>query len=1011
MAWNTFPFMVMTLAEYYCFIYKTSLGYAQSSSSRSSAYTPEIDDHIQTFSVSVRSSNPWVRLVGNGGIEIFKKIKGGSSYTTYLVKLYPPMGYLCVGDLILTTRYSGSGSETTEQIFCDGQSLGLVPKDLFTKSIVVFVKDDPLYSIRCNGEERVVNLTDGGNGKCNSDSEYAVWFATASDSYGVAYKLKTTDPNYIAPGCRWATTYYAPSDPLRKVRPNISFYGAINRKYIENVTYKINKNIDWYWDGGSRVGSSVNTSGGCDFDAFSSVAFYKRDGPDEFGNPVKNGSILDESGDTEISSGKLTYTSVFISTPQNFDWRDDDGLDTLTKVLYIIRFEDTNRLCCLGGGSMGGAECGLGLNRIQPSSSVCSDMFRRDCKFDSPYFTKDYCLKHACRNNVSSSNPISCDYEIKKFCGDNRNNYLKYPDICGCFMSTKTLKPECDSMADSLSIRNNKPAKFALNIDTDDPLQCNQNCAVHPICRQMTVPISQGYPSAREGKYIQRGSIQDKSACPEKNLCVQTATVNLQGKIGSLSIKQDANCGSYKSKLCQNSVLSKCIYQISEGEFVKQVITEKDGGACSSSLESLSCASFNLTPTDLGCTNDSNTLRFDLKKEPLNPDDAVDAIKSLLSDELKALNPTIKYDKDANSVIVISPCQDCEMDYELTGSCFLEGNQWKIKGKKTKVKKQPLNGGKVCVIDNTEKTIDCPSNADCSVTVKKQDSGCKDEKRSIEFNITSLTSGNGKSCDDVILPLLPQLYKNNPVSVAYSSDKKTLTASIPCKDCIVDYKIDPTSNNGECYFDGTRNVINKIPFLKRQPLNGGVCSTELLNAIRNKTPKIEECSFDQDCKFKSEPSSVGNCIGGEKVYEFDVELPSNNNGKSCSEVAKTFGKRYTKDLSKNVYINNKLYIKGGCEKEQNCIIEDEPYQSACVEGKGIELYRVLTPQGNGGRTCEDVIKDRYKGEPVEVIEEGRKVTVKRACGLDSSSYEKYIQLSVLIAVAIIVVVLVLFLVQ
>jgi multidrug resistance efflux pump len=37
-----------------------------------------------------------------------------------------------------------------------------------------------------------------------------------------------------------------------------------------------------------------------------------------------------------------------------------------------------------------------------------------------------------------------------------------------------------------------------------------------------------------------------------------------------MEINQTANCGSYKSKMCQNSELSKSIYQSSEGQFVKQ---------------------------------------------------------------------------------------------------------------------------------------------------------------------------------------------------------------------------------------------------------------------------------------------------------------------------------------------------------------------------------------------------------------------------------------------------------
>ena len=559
-------------------------------------------------------------------------------------------------------------------------------------------------------------------------------------------------------------------------------------------------------------------------------------------------------------------------------------------------------------------------------------------------------------------------------------NQLLYPDMCSCFASTKDLKGDCDITADTMKIRNNKPAKKVLNLDTDDPLQCNQNCAVNPVCRAITVPSSYPEPGEnRRGKTVMRGFIQDKGTCEDKNVCIQQAVINNQGKIGELVINQTAKCGEYKSKFCQNSVLSKCDTQNGQGLFAKRIIEEKDGGTCATNIQSLQCASFNLVPIfDSGCVANptsgvmTRTLSYRQTLDKVNVDDVKEALKTLLTSEMKALDPIIEYNESSKVGTIITRCQNCEMGFELKSDCFLDNGKWKTRATKTKVLAQPYNRGTACAVDNTVQITDCTSDKDCVVSVKTPDNMCVSGKRSMTFNIDSFGSGNGKTCETAVLEKVPQLFKDNSVSVDIQD--RTATASILCRDCVIDYKIDPTTNDGKCFFNGTKSVIKKIPFVKRPALNGGKCGISSAISI------IEDCKFDQDCVFNDDPSKEGLCIMGEKTLEFDVKMPPSNNGKSCSEIGKSFGSRFTKDTSKNEFLNNKLYIKTSCEKAQDCEIEDKPYQTGCdVEtGNAVELYKILTPQKNGGKTCSEVFNEIIDPN-AEVSEDNVKVIVNKKC--------------------------------
>ena len=975
MGWNTNPFLIMTLREFYFYLVKSI---KKNPTNEITTYYSEL---INSYNAS---SDPWVSFFGDGGFRVFNRIDGNRDYDTFMVKLFPPKGWLCLGDIFFSVPSKGqmvgknySTAHSNLQLPDDVYALtGLKnnpfwgPSELFDLKIV-FVKDNPKYAIKCDIDSKGLLVNDASTRSMCDVSKQIDGTVGYSESgfFSQLYKLGCTNPNYIAPGSRWYS----------RVSSNLNFYGAVNRSYIEQVSYKIPKSKDvWYYNGGAKIAGGDGTKGGCDYNAWSVVAYYDRDNS-------KNGNVLNETDSSEVNDGKLTYTNVFNTTSSGWDWRDEDSAEGPSQVLYVVHFEDTNRLCCIGQGNFGAAECGLGLNKIQQGSAYCADMFRQDCTSTSPYMTKNYCLKYGCRNNPKSENPIACDYELKNFCGDNVNNLLKYPDMCSCFMSTKVLKPQCDSMADLMNIRNNKPAKKVLNIDTDDPLQCTQNALVNPVCRMQTIPSDPLYPLDRQSKYVQHGYIQDKSDTGDRTVCVQTATINNQGKIGSLTIDQNASCGEYKSKFCQNSTLSKCIYEISDGEFVKQVVgDDKDGGMCKNSVDSLKCASIDYkTPLfDSGCKNGTRTFTYKALNIK-NKQDAIDAITSILPTEMKDNLSSIIYTEGAVSVII--KCADCELGFESIGQCYLDGNVWKTKAKKTKVIQRGYNGGKECVIDNSEQVTDCLLDADCAVDVKTQDSGCvKDgnsKSRKIEFNITSNTSGNGKGCDDVINSLLPQLYKDNAVTIKYSDDRKTATASIECRDCVVDYKVDVNTNGGECYFseDKNKNVIMKIPYLKKQPFNGGECDSNLLKKIKDKKGIEMDCPFNQDCQFEEEPSKDA-CVNGVRKLEFNIKNPPNGNGMKCEDAAKTFGVKYTKDTNQNKFLNDVLYLSTKCEKAEDCVIDDESYQSACDSstGEGIELYKVLSSQKTGGKTCLEVAKEKFPNS-TSIKESGSSIAIGKTC--------------------------------
>ena len=310
---------------------------------------------------------------------LFKKCGGRPQRESYLIKITPPSGWLVLGDAIIQAP-PGNNPDNFEGI----------------KNIkIAFVKNNPLYAIPCDKQYQLINIateTEGKNGGANCDLEDQP--QTGNGSANVM-KLDTSNTNYIAPGTRFQLTSGDMED--------LSNYAAINRNGIEVASYRPElprKSTDYWWNEGSLSANGGSDAGGCDFGTFLSVAYYDR-------TTSKNGNLIDETQDNTVTEGKLTFIgNSFSSTPPNWDWRDGDSAEGPSQIIYVIHLMNTNRLCCLGNGNFGSAECGLGLNKIQKGSSQCIDQFRKDCTFSSPFFPTNYCIKNACRNNVKSDNPI-----------------------------------------------------------------------------------------------------------------------------------------------------------------------------------------------------------------------------------------------------------------------------------------------------------------------------------------------------------------------------------------------------------------------------------------------------------------------------------------------------------------------------------------------------------------------------------------------------------------------------
>jgi hypothetical protein len=799
----------------------------------------------------------------------------------------------------------------------------------------------------------------------------------------------------------------------------------------------------WETPQGRKFADSNSARRGCNFDIWSTAMTYD-----------ENNKILLLSA----------FDGYFNNDKDLEGWEYDSERD---KNFYFMRMYYLQPLrvredCCknpdsvsLSSGSTSDVKCGWGSFMVNRKSPSCFDYARSICYYDKDTnpesIASDICVGDPvagkgglCINKgVNDDGILVCDDDFSNFCREREGvegnftypNYTKYPDICACFMPAEFLSDKCNKLADKLGILGNKLALKALNLDTSDPTQCNQNCAVNEMCRSQSMKdsfstkygVKNGFSeiingvvrSRTKNRFIQKGGVVDKGDCPDSTICTQSITINNEGKLDILNVNQWANCQGYNVKRCMFSTLSsvKTVPGNPEGNIYKTILKEEDGGSCGTVNQNILVASYNLTPISDKCVNGYRVQIFSQTMSEATDEDGTEGLKYLAytgalknmydNGNIQQFNPIIEYVKDSKLGFIITDCNDCVTGYKkIEGQgCYLSGNQWKQKSIKD-IKIPKKNGGSCNFTFNPTDFVEqeCEENKDCEVTLKQNLTPCVNESRKMEFTINKLNSNNGRSCTDLVMSLIPPELRDNNPAIELSDDMKTVTASVSCKDCVVGYGIDLDTNNGRCFYDGQKWVITKIPRFVREATAGGACSSDLIELVSKRTKIIEPCSAIQDCQFNTKPD-IDECDekNGVRKTIFSIKNINNGTGLTCEDVGKQIGKQYTNDETKVVYSEQTklLTIESKCGLIQNCVLSDVSSASNCDQNtnKGVETFRILKRTSGSGKTCNQIAKQKF-GFNITTEEKQDLLYVYKNCGILSESFQKikYIVLIVIIVI-------------
>ena len=763
------------------------------------------------------------------------------------------------------------------------------------------------------------------------------------------------------------------------------------------------------WKGGRKLADVAGSDSGCNLSFWSTAL------------------IIDQTSGQRLF---LHPWDGYIHNDTGVDWASETNKPAYYMKYYQLMPLKSKFECCKATQSSNAAsKCGWGSFIYSKEKPECIDYGREICNSgNETLFTSDFCLTNICKSKPDDQNPIICDREYSKFCSVKDStgkyiNYEKYPDICACFMPQDFLTKGCDDMANQLTLRNNKAAMKVLNIDTTDPDQCNQNCAVNPLCRlSLMVPNTSDYPENRRNKPIIKGGLVDKSKCGDRTICIQSAVINNEGKVGKKSINQQASCQNVKKGNCAQSIFSTCSTTNGSGLFTKTLLQEKDQGACGTTNQVFECANFDLTPIYDKCINGKRIISYNQKQLTFNKgvvrgginfetttfdideNDAVNALTSIINNNeaLKKTNAVASFCKECRMGLILADCQDCILGMEPLGTCYIDGNVWKQKFRKSKIVQSPSGGGKACPTTFEEKTDFCSLDKDCKLIISENDQGCVDGVRRIKYNIAELNSGNGKSCEDVAMSMVPQIFKDNSPAVKVSGDFKTVTTEISCQDCVIDYQIDNSYNNGKCFWDGLKWTVRKIPVYQKRATGGGTCPIDKVSLVERKVPIIEQCKSDQDCEINSEPiTDVCDDKTGERNLVFNITKVENGKGITCNDLSKEFVKKY--DLLSSSYDANskKLSVKTKCNVSQDCVLSNQPVDSICdtEQGLGVDLYNIEKQASNKGLDCDKVIKSKVNYD-VYTVEENGQLYVYKSCEAKNKN-TKYIIYGVAILLVLI----------
>jgi hypothetical protein len=764
--------------------------------------------------------------------------------------------------------------------------------------------------------------------------------------------------------------YNVRKDLVHNMKGNEKYYtDTIKNEFIWNST---NTSL------GRRFTDATNSRRGCNYSIWSTAM------------------IFDRKNNNPTPLMLHTFDGYFSGNLESWNLDDDNKEKIYFYYMnfYLLKPISLIKYCCET--TTDSDQCNWGNNKLEKGSPECLDYYRQICvASNEEVLVKSgddggQCLNQDVCINVGdpqNKGKINCDYEFRILCNktDEKGvyvNLIKYPDICSCHVGGDFLKSACDETANKLGLKNNKPAMKVLNIDTSDDNQCTQNCTVIDLCREGKIMTKRPKTATSGRDYpIQKGGITNLSKCGDLNLCIQEATINMDGtsKLGEIKIRQDAKCGTYNKGVCQNSKFGSCTIN-QGGKFYKRLIEELDNGACSqgkplSEVEPFLCAEFDQTPIYDSCNSGKKNTIYVQKKDDAITKDVLDALNTLVPKDGngKPLFGAYPYYSDSTRLgVITSLCQDCVLDYEpkkVNGveiDCVLRGNSWKQLMSYTKLKFPKLNGGQDCPPLNSqpEKEFSCLKDKDCEISLKENESGCVDGKKTIRYNIDKINSGNGKDCKKAILDVLPATFKTNYPSISISNDIAKVEVS--CENCETGYQVDLNSNDGNCYYSDGKWIIKKIPVFTRKESGAGFCEESKVKLVKDAIPIYEECNKNQDCKFNTKPI-LDECDKntGIRTLKFALEIPSNGDGLSCEDVGQLLGKQYT-DLNENIVYSNSekiLTVQTMCDVSQDCDIDLNPIHSFCgVNNKNVEIFKINTEDRNNGKECGQVIEEYYNSK-------------------------------------------------
>lgn len=605
--------------------------------------------------------------------------------------------------------------------------------------------------------------------------------------------------------------------------------------------------------------------------------------------------------------------------------------------------------------------------------------------------------------------------------------------------------------------RNDHFRRSAFNLDYNNPdpniasQQCNKPCLYNPLCGssvQVSRPSANAIPdvpqictsstdSSCKGVKKPFSGLSDDCA---QNICIQDINVDNQGTIGVIKASQQSTCSKTLSSICISGndpdSLSACLNSTTSDKsickanvlfspctgtqtpspnldgsvpqeiwFYKTILNDTLDPAnpqiCGKNGDKRVSVKISTNPSDITDVCDNNNKRiitYKIKSTFSFTKDVKDTLQYLAYhynglDLTK--NVTYNFDPEKKIGSIISNCQNCEVDYESSNVCSLDTltKLWYQPSTKTKITKQPFNGGKTCDIltDRTVVRQPCNETKDCVIELNTTltANSCINGMYSIFYNIKQNNTTNGMTCldDRVLLPKLKELGFDT-----YNYDKNIVDGNVKvdfmCSDCDIHYVPDPSSNNGHCFYDHTTNTykIDTIPTLVTSSGQYSNCSTTQLQTIQNKVKVTADCSGV--CKFAESPYSDNcNTTLGIRTIKHKVISNPTIDGVSCTDAMTEFAalKGYTDANTKVEFKNNELVVTMACDKKlQDCVINSTPHIT-CDDATGLQtsVYSITTTPINGGKFCQDVIKSYIPSSTlstdINVNLDSKLITVKGTC--------------------------------